>query len=84
MIFALNLAHFYPWRQAISDNERQCFYASLDLEKSYCKSKYSFVLYNKEHLVHDISTYNSLVCDKTEDRTYRIKGQLFFAEFLFC
>ena len=35
---------------------------------------------NKENLVDDVLMYNSVVCDKTEDGTYKVKDQLFFSE----
>ena len=79
-------------RQAISDTERECFYAPIDslhaIRKIYHKllrEEVSLTSFrgsnrNKDNLVDDVLTYNSVVCDKTEDGTYKIKEQLFFSE----
>ena len=79
-------------RQAISDTESKCFYAAIDslhaIRKNFHKllreevflTSFRGSYRNKDNLVDDVLTYNSVVCDKTEDGTYKIKEQLFFSE----
>ena len=73
------------FRQAISDNERKFFYATVDglhaIRKNFKKFLREEVFLisfrgsnrNKEDLVDDVLTYNSVLCDKTENGTYKIK-----------
>ena len=72
------------FRQAISDNERECFYATVDglhaIRRNFQKLLREEVFLisfrgsnrNEKNLV-DVLTYNSVVCDKTEDGTHKIK-----------